>query len=219
MVAHRWLHVGEEGWGVGLVNESTYGHAVRRSTSAQGEPVTTMRLTLLRSPCFPDPMTDSSEVVGEHVLRFGIVAGANVEQTIEHAYAAHLPLVEGPGAVGRPVDAQEVAGPLIEVDGGGAIVEAVKLAEDGSGDVVVRLYESLGGRQEVTLRPRFPIARAVETDLLENADSVVLEGRRALGEGWAHDTHPGRADTARLPSGIRLRLRPFQIVTLRLTPS
>lgn len=32
-------------------------------------------------------------------------------------------------------------------------VEAVKSADDRSGDVVVRLYESLGGRAEATLRP------------------------------------------------------------------
>lgn len=212
MVAHRWLHVGEEGWGVGLVNESTYGHSVRRSVAADGEPVTTMRLTLLRSPSFPDPLTDSSAVVGEHVLRFGIVPGADVEQTIEHGYAVHLPLVGEPGGDGGPVDEYH-SGSLLEVDGRGVVVEAVKLAEDGSGDVMVRLYESLGGRQEVVVRAGFPVGRVAETDLLEDVDSVALEGRRSL------ETSAMDAGTGRQPRGIRLRLRPFQIVTLRLTPA
>ncbi|MDN5766922.1 MAG: glycosyl hydrolase-related protein [Humibacillus sp.] len=212
MVAHRWLHVGEQGWGVGLVNESTYGHSVRRSVTAHGEPVTTMRLTLLRSPSFPDPMTDSSEVVGEHVLRFGIVAGANVEQTIEHGYAVHLPLVgepgDGVGSVG-----EDDSGSLIEVDGRGVVVEAVKLAEDGSGDVIVRFYESLGGRREVVVRAGFPVVRVAETDLLEDEDSAGLQVRRSL-----ETSVPDTGTESRL-SGIRLRLRPFQIVTLRLTPA
>ena len=28
--AHRWVHVGESGYGVAVVNDSTYGHDVRR---------------------------------------------------------------------------------------------------------------------------------------------------------------------------------------------
>ena len=36
--------------------------------------------------------------------------------------------------------------PLVVVDDPAVVVEAVKLAEDGSGDVVVRLYEALGSR-------------------------------------------------------------------------
>ena len=42
---------------------------------------------------------------------------------------------------------------------GTAYVEAVKLAEDGSGDVVVRLYEPLGARTSVRVRASFEHAR------------------------------------------------------------
>ncbi len=198
VVAHRWLHVGEEGWGLGVVNESTYGHAVRRSVTEAGEAVTTVRLTLLRSPSFPDPTTDSSAEVGEHVLRFGIVPGADLHETIEHGYAVHLPLS---GSAGPQQDA--VTGTFLTVDGHGAVVEAVKLAEDGSGDVVVRLYESLGGRRRVGLRPGFSVGDVQEVDLLEDPSSAALDGRRAV-VGVAED---GR---------VELELRPFQIVTLRL---
>ena len=79
------------------------------------------------------------------------------------------------------------------VDDPAVVVEAVKLAEDGSGDVVVRLYEALGtpGRLRGS-RATFDHASVAETDLLE----------RPLPEPVALD-------------GDRLRLRPFQIVTLR----
>ncbi|GAB2773172.1 glycoside hydrolase family 38 C-terminal domain-containing protein [Terrabacter koreensis] len=205
MVAHRWLHVGEEGWGVALVNEATYGHAVRRSVTDAGEPVTTMRLTLLRSPSFPDPTTDSSEEVGEQVIRFGIVPGADVAEAVEHGYAVHLPLV---GALGSPGGQSGSVGPVVEVDDPAVVVEAVKLAEDGSGDVVVRLYESRGGRARSGGRTGFEWSAVTEVDLLEE-ESAVLDGRRALGRGDA-----GRADGRQ----VTVELRPFQLVTLRFNP-
>lgn len=77
------------------------------------------------------------------------------------------------------------------------LVETVKLADDRSGDVVVRLYESRGGRTRTTLTAGFPVTAVHETDLLESP----LTAR------------PHDAD--RVP----LTLRPFQILTLRLTPA
>ncbi len=78
--------------------------------------------------------------------------------------------------------------------GEGLTVEAVKLADDTSGDVVVRLYESRGGRATGVLRPGFPLAGAQITDLLERPleDAEITDG------------------------GVALALRPFQILTLRL---
>ena len=57
---------------------------------------------------------------------------------MEEGYRANLAprTVKG----GHPVE------PLFTVDNQALVVEAVKLAEDGSGDVIVRLYESLGER-------------------------------------------------------------------------
>ncbi|MEU1025601.1 glycosyl hydrolase-related protein, partial [Streptomyces sp. NPDC005904] len=87
--------------------------------------------------------------------------------------------------------------PLVSVDNPAITVESVKLADDRGGDVIVRLYESRGGRAAGTLGTSFPVARAEVTDLLE----------RPLHE----------ADTG--ASGLALALRPFQIVTLRLRPA
>jgi alpha-mannosidase len=87
-------------------------------------------------------------------------------------------------ATGSPVE------PLVRVDGN-VFVEAVKLAEDGSGDVVVRLYEPQGSRTTARVTPNFETTGAREVDLLE----------RPIDHG-AWDGH-------------RLAVRPFQIVTLR----
>ncbi|MEO5709149.1 MAG: glycoside hydrolase family 38 C-terminal domain-containing protein [Nocardioidaceae bacterium] len=189
--AHRWIHVGEPGYGAALVNVGTYGHDVSRSTSGDRRrpSPTTVRLTLARSPRFPDPDTDR----GRHTFRYGLVAGADVAAAVQEGYAFALPprVVTG-GAVE----------PVVHVVSGPAVVEAVKLAEDRSGDVVVRLYEAYGGRGEVLLDAGFDVAEAGVTDLHEKDDDE------------AADLAPLQVVGRRLT----FPLGPFQIVTLRLTP-
>ncbi|GAB3174106.1 hypothetical protein GCM10027162_19140 [Streptomyces incanus] len=75
-------------------------------------------------------------------------------------------------------------------------VEAWHAPGDASGDVVVRLYESRGGRAAGTLRTGFPLGAAMVTDLLERP----LE--------------PADTDGDAVP----VALRPFQVLTLRLGP-
>ena len=188
--AHRWIHVGEPGYGVAVANDSTYGHDVTRARRDEdGGITTTVRLSLLRSPTYPDPDPDS----GRHRLGYALVPGAGIADAVREGYRVNLPEREVPG------DA-EVA-PLVSVDGDGVIVESVKLADDRSGDVVVRLYEAYGGRAEAVLAPGFVLAAAVETDLLERPWT---EGPRLP------------AAVLRDDGTVRLTLRPFQLTTLRL---
>ncbi|PRY12839.1 alpha-mannosidase [Kineococcus rhizosphaerae] len=183
--AHRWVHVGEAGYGAAVTNSATYGHDVTRSAVEGGRPGTTVRLSLLRAPLSPDPETDQ----GSHHLEYSLVVGAQITDAVREGYRQNLAprVVQGAG----PVE------PLVAVEDGGVVVEAVKLAEDGSGDVVVRLYEALGGRVRTTVRWGFPVGSVTEVDLLE----------RPLEQG---------ATTVR-DGGATLTLRPFQILTLRLT--
>ena len=81
--AHRWLHLGETGYGHALINDSTYGHDVTR----QPGPTTTARLSLLRAPRYPDPDTDH----GHHRLRYGLVIGADIPTAIREGYRLNLP--------------------------------------------------------------------------------------------------------------------------------
>ncbi|MFE2529687.1 alpha-mannosidase [Streptomyces sp. NPDC059382] len=184
--AHRWIHVEEPGWGVALLNESTYGHDVTRDVRPDGGQTTTVRLSLLRAPRYPDPETDQ----GAHTLRHSLAPGASLGDAVREGHALNLPerVVTGAGPVA----------PLVAVDDDAVVVEAVKLAEDRGGDVIVRLYESRGGRAVARLTAGFPISAVVESDLLERP----LEGA-AVGAPAADGT-------------VRLTLRPFQIVTIRL---
>lgn len=196
--AHRWVHVGEPGYGVAIANDSTYGHDLRRDADPvrPGATVTTARLSLLRAPRYPDPEADQ----GEHRLRVSIMPAAGIPDAIAEGYRMNLPLREIDG-----VDATSIA-PLVEVTG--AVVEAVKLAEDASGDVVVRLYEPNGARARARLEASFD-ADAVATDLLErpfDADDPTGGGVGVV------------LDDAAEPNAWEFDLRPFQIVTLRLSP-
>ena len=53
--AHRWVRVADGGYGVGLANDSTYGHDVTRHQRDGGGTYSRVRLSLLRAPLFPDP--------------------------------------------------------------------------------------------------------------------------------------------------------------------
>ncbi|WP_432189439.1 alpha-mannosidase [Streptomyces sp. Tue6028] len=176
--AHRWLRVAEDGYGVAVLNDSTYGHDVTRCAHEDGLG-TTVRLTLLRAPHSPDPETD----LGTHRFTYALLPGAEVGDAVAEGLALNLPL----RVAGTPALA-----PLVSVDDPAVTVESVKLAEDRSGDVVVRLYESRGGRARCELTAGFPVARTEVTDLLE----------RPLHETTGPFT-----------------LRPFQILTLRLRPA
>ncbi len=174
--AHRWVHVSDGGYGVGLANDATYGHDVTRHPREGGGTYSRVRLSLLRAPLFPDPETDQ----GRHVLRYALVPGASIAGAAEAGYALNLPFRS---RTGSPVE------PLVRVEGT-AYVEAVKLAADGSGDVVVRLYEPLGAR---TVGAGERVVRARLGDRgrpARAADGHRLLGRRDPGLAALPDLHP-----------------------------
>ncbi|HEV7185437.1 MAG TPA: glycoside hydrolase family 38 C-terminal domain-containing protein [Leifsonia sp.] len=180
--AHRWVHVADASFGVAVANDSTYGHDITRARTEEGRSFSLVRESLLRAPVYPDPEADQ----GGHVLTTSLVVGG-IPAAVEEGYRLNLPLR---AAVGAPVV------PLVSSDDPGVVIETVKLAEDRSGDVVVRLYESRGGRASATITPSFDHSGIVQTDLLERA----VPGLRA-----------GAGECAELV------LDPFQLVTLRFT--
>ncbi|GAB2831845.1 alpha-mannosidase [Lentzea nigeriaca] len=172
--AHRWVHVAEPGYGVAVLNDSTYGHDITRNGG-----VTTVRLSLVRAPHSPDPHADQ----GMHRFTYSLLPAASIADAVAEGYALNLPLRVAGSTARPPV-------PLVTVDSPAIVVEAVKLADDRSGDVIVRLYESLGGRAFATVRPEFPVASMDIVDLLER---------------------PLHAS-----EGFDVSLRPFQVLTVRL---
>jgi alpha-mannosidase len=179
---HRWMHLGEPGFGVTVTNDASYGYDIERTTRDDGGTTTAAGISVLRSPRFPDPETDQ----GHHVFRYAIAPSTDVADAVRLGYRSPGPAraFRGDGAVA----------PIVTSSSPAAVIETVKLAEDGSGDVVVRLYESLGGRATARIRLDAAHDGAVLTDLLE----------RPTGEAQVADD-----------GSVALTLRPFQIVTLR----
>ncbi|MFD8688128.1 alpha-mannosidase [Streptomyces sp. NPDC059651] len=184
---HRFVHLEEPGWGVALVNDSTYGHDVTRTVrDCDSGTTTTVRVSLLRAPRFPDPETDQ----GVHRFRHALVPGAAIGDAVREGFRINLPE--------RRVTGDREVAPLVSVDNDAVVVSAVKLADDASGDLVVRLYESTGGRAKVRLALGCEAGGVAVCDLLErpSADPVAPELR---------------------DGGVELALRPFELVTLRFT--
>jgi alpha-mannosidase len=137
----------------------------------------------VRGSRYPDPAADQ----GRHTSRITVRPGATIADAVEEGYRTNLPL--------RRIRGERDVRPLVTITNPAIVVEAVKLAEDRSGDVVVRLYESLGGHAVGELSANFEVAAATFTDLLERP---------------ARDTEPSGSTT------VSLGLRPFEIVTVRL---
>ena len=187
-LAHRWVYVGEGGFGVGIANMTNYGNDIRQIIMSDGRPGTRIRLSLLRAPHFPAPRAD----VGSHDFAVSFTIGSSVDRAISQGYRLNVPA--------RAVHGEHALAPFVSVEGDGVLVEAVKMAEDRSGDVIVRLYEAYGSQSRVVLHTGFGWKSVTETGLLERACDAV---------------RPAVVDESRVQSNVELELHPFQIVTLR----
>ncbi|MEL4359259.1 MULTISPECIES: alpha-mannosidase [unclassified Luteococcus] len=180
--AQRWVHVGEGERGIFIANAATYGWGIHADRD-QGGPITRIGASLVRGPKFPDPAAD----IGHHQLDF-LIGSGTVADAIRAGLVLSRPtrVIHGGGA---PAD------PLVSVDDPLVVTETVKLAEDRSGDVVIRLYESTGQQRTATLTLGSQFATAVRTDLLERPleELPLING-----------------------SNLRVQLRAFEITTLRL---
>ena len=165
---HRFVHVAEPGFGAALVTDSTYGYDVTRDADPDTGVTTTVRLSLLRAPRFPDPETDQ----GLQTHGYGFVVGADTADATAAGLALNMPARE---RTGSPVAA------LVEASAG-LVVSAVKLAADRSGDLVVRVYEADGRRTSGELRIAAAVAEVHEASLIEDVGTPVeaVDGRIAV---------------------------------------
>lgn len=190
--AQKWVDLSEGDYGVSVLNDCKYGHDIRDNV---------MRISLLRSPTMPDPEADQ----GEQRFSYSLLphAGSWGEFTIAAAYALNDPLIVAGGLGSRGAREQgSKESPisnlqsLVSVDQPNTVIETVKQAENGDG-VIVRFYESLRQRGEITLTAGFDLAEAWHTNLLEDNETELA------------------------PDGdsVSLFVKPFEIVTLRLVPA
>ena len=176
--AHRYVAVSEPSFGAAILADGPRGYDIRGDE---------LQLTVLRSPKFPDPEAD----LGHQHLQWSVslLNGDPIANGIENAAA----LMAHPARILDGVP--RVPASVISLDIPGALISAVKPADDGSDDIIVRIWETRGGRTNGILTIDGMTAAQI-CNALEDAGtplSVSADGTLAI------------------------ELQPFQIMTLRIT--
>ena len=172
---HRYTALCDEGRGAAVLNESKYG------VSQMGD---TIALTLLRAAKSPDFHADQ----GKHHFAYSyyIWNGSFVDSDVVRAgYELNVPVTRMKGYADFS---------LLSIDKPNVVIETVKAAEDGSGDTIVRLYESKHASCTAELTLNMPVRHVYACNMLERElDEIACE------EGK-----------------VKLNLHGFEIKTLRL---
>lgn len=175
---HRWTALAEANRGAAVLNDCKYGVSVEGNS---------INLTLLRSPLAPDMTADRRS----HQFTYAFYAWEGcsfLDSGVQkEAYELNAPLQTARGTAGE--------GHLFSVSAPNVILETVKLAEDGSGDLIVRLYEAGRTTTRAELEVHLPVTRARLTNMLEETEG----------------------DLAMDGSKLALAFRPFEVKTIRFS--
>ncbi|WP_195576065.1 alpha-mannosidase [Paenibacillus sp. 1001270B_150601_E10] len=153
---HRFADVSEGDYGVSLLNDCKYGYDVHGST---------LRLSLLRSPRWPDETADQ----GVHTFTYSLYPhlgswrqGHVVQKAMELNHSIRV--MKGESAAGRPSTAS-----FLSFDSEHVILDTIKPAEDGKG-YVLRFYESSGSRGEAVLGQLAGVEHAYLVTIIEDIE-------------------------------------------------
>ena len=161
--ALRWADISDGQHGFSLLNDSKYGYDAKGNV---------LRLSLLRSPEWPDPHADE----GEHDFIYSMyphAAGWREAQTVRRGLELNYRPLAIPGE--KHDGALASTHSFLQIEPDNVVLTAVKESEDG---LVMRFYEWAGKEGDVTLQLPPGARSAVETDLMEKAS-----GELALREG------------------------------------
>ncbi|KAI0400316.1 glycosyl hydrolase family 38 domain-containing protein [Xylaria palmicola] len=190
---HRFADLSEHGYGVSVLNDCKYGFATVGGL---------MRLSLLRSPKAPDAHAD----MGAHTIRWAVLPhrGALGPATVRAAHEFNNPLTL---LTAPPLLAAASPHPVRLEGDPSLVLDCVKRGEDDEGvsrdahiprragrSVIVRVYDSLGGRAAGAVVTTWDVKAVFRTNALED------DGERVRFED-------GR---------FHIALRPFEVATYRL---
>ena len=175
---HRYSALRDGSHGAAVMNDCKYGISVNGNS---------MELTLLRSGACPDLRTDNRV----HNFTYAFTAWEGdftSSDVVKQAYEVNIkPTVVSGGKL-------DVS--YLQIDNDNIIIDTVKMAEDGSGDIIVRLYESKKAAVSTKLHVAFAENfKAYECDMLEN-----VKGALSVAE-----------------DAVDLTFRAFEIKTVRLS--
>ncbi len=175
---HRYTALCDENRGAAVLNDCKYG------VSMLGDEIA---LTLLRASTCPDLTADR----GEHHFTYSYYVWDGPfgeSDVVRQGYELNVPVTKARGT--------RKTGSMMHLEGSSSvIIETVKAAEDGSGDVIVRLYESKHASCDAVLALNLPAERITLCNMLEEPVEELpdVNGR------------------------VALTFRPFEIKTVRLS--
>jgi len=149
-----WADLSDGAYGVSVLNDSKYGYDVRDNV---------IRLTLLRSPAYPDPRADE----GRHRFTYAIYphAGDWIQAgTVRRGYELNYPLIPYP-TTGHSGSLPPVHS-FLRLEPDTVVLTALKKAED-SEAWILRFYEFAGKPAEVRIALPKPPRIAQEVTLTE----------------------------------------------------
>ena len=154
VAALRWADLSDAKQGLSLLNDSKYGYDARDNV---------LRLSLLRSPTWPDPEADQ----GFHQFTYSLLphaGGWKEAETVRRGYELNTPLlslVAMPHAGTLPASYS-----FVQLAPANLVLTAVKKAEDDDA-LIFRFYEFAGEKTDARLHLPPSATEAVETDLME----------------------------------------------------
>lgn len=178
-VAHKWVDLSENDYGVSLLNDCKYGHDVLGNV---------MRITLVKSGVDPDPNADNNVHRFSYAL-YPHEGHVKDSLTVEMGYRFNHPSIVRECTGGG---AQEAFG-FIKVYANHAVLDTMKRAED-SGDIIVRFYQSKNVRELVNVVLEREAERIEETDMLERTVGAV----KRTESGFAFTLEPFKVRTFRI---------------------
>lgn len=211
---HKWADLSENGYGVSILNDSKYGFA----TSGH-----MMRLSLLRAPKAPDAHADMGKPPrspysmllsfiltikpGRHHIRYAILphAGPLDHRTVRTARNFNTPMKvysHPPSSTASSLLSS------VKLEGSPALIlDCIKRGEDDEDvsrgelpkrkgrSIILRIYESLGGKARGTIKTSLDVKRVWVTNLLEDdGEELVISKDGEVG----------------------IELRAFEVATFRL---
>nr|WP_293122200.1 alpha-mannosidase [Moorena sp. SIO4G3] len=171
--ALRWADLSDQTYGVSLLNDCKYGYDAQASQ---------LRLTLLRSPTWPDPEADQ----GIHQFTYALYphqGSWRSADTVKLAYQLNLPLL---GLLWSPANSSVVSnnlsnnsqpslpstGQLLNLSAKTLILMALKQSEDIPDQWILRCYESHGESANLSLVSDLGLKVVHPVDLLERPVSL-----------------------------------------------
>ena len=146
----RYSALADESHGFAVLNDCKYGISM-----LDGE----LQLTLLRAPASPEMRADN----GRQEFTYSLLpweGGFLQSPVVDEAYDLNVPPVGAAGAC--------QAFSAFGLSAANVYIDTVKPAEDGGGDLILRLYEAKNADTDCRLSFGLPCGKVWETDLLEN---------------------------------------------------